>query len=105
MPKITWKFVNGDEISADVPFGDNMMEAAVAANVAGVIGECGGCLSCATCHVFVDDSWVGVTGEFDDMEEAMLDGTEFPRQANSRLSCQIEATEAMDGLILHVPGE
>lgn len=103
MPQVTWKLADGSEITADVQVGLNMMEAAVANNVQNVIGECGGCLSCATCHVVVDAAWVAATGAFDDMEDAMLDCADADRQDSSRLSCQIEATAALDGLILHVP--
>ena len=72
MPKVTWVLGNGKEITAEVPVGHNMMEAAVAHNVPDVIGECGGCLSCATCHVFVDPAWFAKTGGPSEMESDML---------------------------------
>jgi 2Fe-2S ferredoxin len=103
MPKITWKLKDGKEISADVPVGHNLMEAAVAKNVPNVIGECGGCLSCATCHVYVDEAWYGKTGAPDDMESDMLEITVAERKPTSRLSCQIKSAPELDGLILHVP--
>ncbi|MFK5977460.1 MAG: 2Fe-2S iron-sulfur cluster-binding protein [Rhizobiaceae bacterium] len=103
MPKVTWKLADGSEISVDVPIGHNMMQAAVANSVPGVVGECGGCLSCATCHVIVDEAWSEATGSFDDMEDAMLDCVETDRQDASRLSCQLECTQALDGLVLHLP--
>jgi len=100
---VTWKLPDGSEISADVADGTNMMEAAVANNVPNVIGECGGSLACATCHVYVDEAWVGKTGSFEDFEDAMLDATEAEREPNSRLSCQIVASDDLDGLMLIVP--
>jgi 2Fe-2S ferredoxin len=103
MPKVTWILDNGREITADVPVGHNLMEAAVANNVPDVIGECGGCLSCATCHVYVDAAWFSKTGGPGDMEGDMLEITTAERKELSRLSCQILASEALDGLILHVP--
>jgi 2Fe-2S ferredoxin len=103
MPKVTWILDNGREVTADVPVGHNLMEAAVANNVPDVIGECGGCLSCATCHVYVDPAWFAKTGGPGDMESDMLEITTAERQEMSRLSCQIVASEALDGLILHVP--
>ncbi|MFC3118590.1 2Fe-2S iron-sulfur cluster-binding protein [Jhaorihella thermophila] len=81
----------------------NMMQAAVANNVPGIIGECGGCLSCATCHVYVDPAWREATGTPEDMEDAMLDIAEGARRPESRLSCQIEASPELDGLVLIVP--
>lgn len=103
MPKVTWVLGNGKEISAAVPVGHNLMEAAVANNVPNVIGECGGCLSCATCHVYVDPAWFAKTGGPADMESDMLEITMAERKDTSRLSCQIKASDELDGLILHVP--
>lgn len=100
---VTWKLPDGREISAEVADGVNMMEAAVANNVPNVIGECGGSLACATCHVYVDDAWSAQTGLAGDFEDAMLDATEAERGPTSRLSCQIIASDALDGLTLIVP--
>ncbi|CUJ83153.1 2Fe-2S iron-sulfur cluster-binding protein [Shimia thalassica] len=101
--KAIWKLPNGEEITAEVSDGTNMMQAAVDNNVPGVVGECGGCLSCATCHVYVDPAWVEKTGVADDFEDAMLDVAEAERTDQSRLSCQIEASGELDGLVLIVP--
>ncbi len=103
MAHVTWRLPDGSEIKAEVKDGLSMMEGAVAANVPHVIGECGGCLSCATCHVYVHPDWVSAVGEIDDMQDAMLDATEAERQDNSRLSCQITSSAALDGLVLIVP--
>ena len=103
MPKVTWVLADGREITAEVPAGHSMMEAAVANNVPGVIGECGGCLSCATCHVFVDPAWFPKTGGPSEMESDMLEITLVDRQPTSRLSCQIVSAPELDGLILKVP--
>ena len=103
MGKATWILPDGRQITADVPGGHNLMEAAQAANVPHVIGECGGTLSCATCHVQVHDDWLAKTGTAGDFEDAMLDATEAPRGPASRLSCQIEMSAALDGIVLIVP--
>lgn len=103
MPKVTWVLGDGRKITADVAVGHTLMEAAVANNVPDVIGECGGCLSCATCHVYVDAAWHGKTGGPGDMEGEMLEITLAERRELSRLSCQIKASDELDGLILHVP--
>ncbi len=103
MPQVTWKMANGDTIVADVKAGTTLMEAALDNDVPEIIGECGGCLSCATCHVFVDPAWEDKVGSTDDMEDAMLDVTDVPKKANSRLSCQITMSDELDGLILEVP--
>ena len=103
MAKITWKLANGSIISAEVADGANLMNAAVANNVTGIVGECGGCLSCATCHVYVDVAWTERVGQPDMNEGAMLEITEAPKTELSRLSCQIAASAALDGLVLTVP--
>ncbi len=103
MPHVTWILPDGKKIGADVSAGTSLMTAAVANNVAGVVGECGGCLSCATCHVYVDDAWLDKVGPPDSIEDAMLEVTDTQRTSSSRLSCQIEASQELDGLILHVP--
>src|SRR2546425_537430 len=59
--------------------------------------QCGGCASCGTCHVYVDEAWQGKLKPPADFEDAMLDVVE-ERHDNSRLSCQIELTEELDGL-------
>ncbi len=101
--KATWILPDGRQITAEVPEGQSLMQAAVAANVPLVIGECGGNLSCATCHVVVTPDWVSRVGPPNDFEEPMLDITEAERQPASRLSCQIRMTAALDGLVLQVP--
>jgi ferredoxin, 2Fe-2S len=101
--KVTWILPDGGEVSADVADGVNMMAAAVDNNIPGITGECGGNLSCATCHVYVAEGWTEKTGGPDDFEDAMLDVTEAERKDTSRLSCQILANDALDGLVLVVP--
>jgi 2Fe-2S ferredoxin len=101
--KATWILPDGRSITADVPAGRTLMEAAVAANVPGVVGECGGSLSCATCHVHVAEDWAAATGTPGDFEEAMLDVSDAPRGPTSRLSCQIVMAPSLDGLVLRVP--
>jgi len=61
--------------------------------------ECGGASSCATCHVYVDEAWLDKLAEPSDDEEDLL-YTAKNRRPNSRLSCQILLSEALDGLKL-----
>ena len=104
MPTIHWTLPEGRTVSADVPEGVNLMTAATQIDIPYTLGECGGCLSCATCHVYVDDAWAERVGPATGNETGMLDFSEAPRQDNSRLSCQIIASVALDGLVLHIPG-
>ena len=68
----------------------------------GIKAECGGACACATCHVYVDEAWREKTGSPSAMEESMLDFAENV-EPNSRLSCQIKVTDALDGLVVRMP--
>ena len=65
---------------------------------------CGGCCACATCHVYIDDKWLHKLDPIDDDEESMLDQA-FDVKKNSRLSCQIQLIEELDGLELELAPE
>jgi ferredoxin, 2Fe-2S len=63
---------------------------------------CGGCCSCATCHVFIDDAWVNKIPQPSADEAELVEQTNSYKAGNSRLSCQIKFTEALDGISLTV---
>ena len=102
MPKITYVEFNGTEHAVDVRAGLTVMEGAIKNNVPGIDADCGGACACATCHVYVDDAWIAKTGKASSMEESMLD---FAQNVgpNSRLSCQINVTDQLDGLTVRMP--
>ena len=79
------------------------MQAAMDANLAGIEADCGGLLTCATCHVYVREPHASQLPPPTEDELAMLEFTASPRQANSRLSCQIALTDALDGLTVDLP--
>ncbi|MEQ8964053.1 MAG: 2Fe-2S iron-sulfur cluster-binding protein, partial [Coleofasciculus sp. C2-GNP5-27] len=58
--------------------------------------------SCATCHVYVEEAWLEKVGKTNPTEEALL-GMRDDRKPNSRLSCQIQLTEDLDGLTVTTP--
>lgn len=103
MAKITFITRAGETIVCEGESG-SVMELAVQNSVQGIDGDCGGVCSCATCHVHVDPAWIGQTGEAGEIEKDML---ELDDEANerSRLCCQLEISEQLDGLILHVAHE
>lgn len=102
MPKVHFIQSNGGETIIDAPAGWSMMEAAVKNGVSGIIADCGGACSCATCHVYVDPAWWDRLPPRTETEEAMLEFAIDP-QANSRLSCQIELDDAIDGIVVKIP--
>jgi ferredoxin, 2Fe-2S len=102
MPKITYIDHAGKEHVVEAPLGQTVMEAAVKHAVPGIDADCGGACACATCHVYVDEAWREKTGEASSMEQSMLDFANDV-EANSRLSCQIKVTGALDGLVVRLP--
>ena len=102
MPKITYVEFDGKEHAVEVKSGLSVMEGAIKNNIPGIDADCGGACACATCHVYVDEAWTDKTGSASAMEESMLDFAESV-QPNSRLSCQIKVTDAVDGLIVRMP--
>jgi len=77
------------------------MEAGRDANL-GIEGTCGGCLSCATCHIIVNPDWFEKTGVPSEDEVDMLD-LAFGLSQTSRLGCQIEMSDDLDGLKVAIP--
>jgi 2Fe-2S ferredoxin len=102
MPKITYINADGSSRTIDAEVGSTVMESAIKQGIPGIEAECGGACACATCHVYVDDAWTPVVGEPSPMEEDMLDFG-YDIRPNSRLSCQIKVTDALDGLIVRTP--
>lgn len=102
MAKVTYIEDNGTEHTIDVPNGTTLMEAAVKQGIPGIDGDCGGACACATCMVFVPEEWQGKLPGIEAMEETMLDFCER-REENSRLSCQIVASDELDGIRVKMP--
>ncbi len=102
MAKITYIEHSGQSHTIDAKPGQSVMEGAVKNNIPGIDADCGGACACATCHVYVDEAWADAAGKASVMEESMLDFADNV-QPNSRLSCQIIISDALDGLIVHMP--
>ncbi|NDB35125.1 MAG: ferredoxin [Flavobacteriia bacterium] len=67
-----------------------------------VVGECGGMAMCATCQVYVESDT-----ELEAQSDAELDMLDqaFYVKHNSRLGCQIQLHESLNGLILRLAPE
>ena len=102
MVKITYIEKNGKTHTVDVAEGLTVMEGAVQNNIPGIDGDCGGGMACATCHVYVKDEWFNKINKKSEGEDDMIDQAYEPNKL-SRLSCQIEVTTNVDGLIVHLP--
>lgn len=102
MPSIIFITHDGVEKEVHVEIGTSIMQAAVDNGIDAIVAECGGSCSCATCHCYIDDEWLSRVGESVGMEDDLLDCV-MERAPNSRLSCQIEMTEDLDGIIIRLP--
>ena len=100
MPKVTFVTESKEEITIENAQG-TLMEIATEHDVEGIDGACGGVCSCSTCHVRVRPEWLEKTGKAEGMEKDTL---EFEDLADdrSRLCCQIEMSDELDGLTVDV---
>lgn len=103
MPTIHYIHPDGQHTTVDAKAGTSVMEAAIRNNVRGIEAECGGSCSCATCHVYVDPAFFARLPAADDMESELLEGVAAPREATSRLGCQITMAADLDGLTVRIP--
>lgn len=100
MAAITFITSNNQTITVEANTG-SVMELALNNNILGIEGKCGGVCSCATCHVYVAPSFMELTGKAGEIEKDMLEMNDNVNEY-SRLSCQIEITEELDGLVVTV---
>ena len=101
--KIEFVTSNGETVSAQAEVGDNLLRVAQAAGLP-LEGTCEGQMACSTCHVIVAGEWFDRLEEASEEEEDMLDLAAGVART-SRLSCQIDLTEEMDGLTVTIPAE
>jgi 2Fe-2S ferredoxin len=87
----------GETHEIEVSAGDNIMEPLRDLDD-GVEALCGGMCSCATCHIFVDPDWFAKLDPAQDDELELLEETECYREEESRLSCQVEYSDDLDGM-------
>ena len=92
---------NVQELSADI--GLTLMEIIRDAGM-DIEAACGGCCACATCHLYVDKDWFSKLLVREDDEESMLDQA-FNLKVNSRLGCQIEFNDELDGIKVELAPE
>jgi 2Fe-2S ferredoxin len=102
VPKIRLIEFNGNDHTIEAEVGNSLMQNAINNAVPGIDADCGGACACGTCHCFIEGEWGAATGEADAMEEAML-GMRPDRADTSRLSCQIDVTDDMDGMVVRLP--
>jgi len=106
MNEINVKFVSSDgeqTLEVVAKEGDNLLTVAQIHDQP-LEGTCEGQMACSTCHVIVDKDDFDKLPEASEMEEDMLDLAAGVKRT-SRLACQIELTESLDGLTVRIPSE
>ncbi len=101
MTKIIFTLNDGNKKIIEAENGLSLMEIA-RDNDLGIEGTCGGSISCCTCHLIVDKDWFKVVGPPNPDEEDMLD-LAVDLKPTSRLGCQIEVSDDLNGLIVKIP--
>lgn len=101
---LTVRFVtaDGNRVTAEAEAGACLLEVAQGAGMP-LEGTCEGQMACSTCHVIVAPEWFEKLEPASNDEEDMLDLAAGVTRT-SRLSCQIELTDALDGIELRIPG-
>jgi ferredoxin, 2Fe-2S len=104
MPKLVVANRAGEEFEIEAANGVSVMEAIRDGGFDELLALCGGCCSCATCHVYVDPAHIDRLESMSEDENDLLDSSEH-RDVCSRLSCQIQMSEALSGLRVSIAQE
>ena len=88
------------ELEAPTDMNMNVMELCKSAEMP-VEGTCGGMAMCASCHCYVESAHTETMPEKSDAEEDMLDEA-FHVKEESRLGCQIQLADALDGMVIRL---
>ena len=104
MPKLIVVTREGEEREIMGEAGLSVMEVIRDNGIDEILALCGGCCSCATCHVHVDPEFAPKLKPMSEDENDLLESTS-DRDEFSRLSCQIEFGDALDGLKVTIAEE
>ena len=104
MPRIKIVDTSGDMREVDATEGLSVMEVIRDNGFDDLLALCGGCCSCATCHVYADASVLEKLPAISEEEDALLDSSDH-RKSNSRLSCQLRVTPALEGGLFTIAPE
>lgn len=104
MPKLVVVNRAGEEKTVEASAGLSVMEAIRDAGFDELLALCGGCCSCATCHVHIDPAYMDKLSAMSEDENDLLDSSDH-RNEQSRLSCQIHLSDAVDGLKVTIAQE
>jgi 2Fe-2S ferredoxin len=104
MPKVYVTTREGEHRIVEATSGRSLMENLREGGIDEILALCGGNCSCATCHVHIAEEWLDRLPPMSADEDDLLDSSD-DRRSDSRLSCQIPVTDALDGLSVTVAAE
>ena len=104
MSKLIVTLRDGEERVIDGAAGLSVMDVIRDGGIDEILALCGGCCSCATCHVFVDSAFADKVPAMSEDENDLLDSTDS-RNESSRLSCQIQMNDSLEGLVVTIAPE
>ena len=104
MPKLIVVNRSGEESIVEAESGLTVMEAIRDNGFDELLALCGGCCSCATCHVHVDPAFKDRLPPMSEDEDDLLESSD-DRDEHSRLSCQIDFVDDLDGLRVTIAKE
>ncbi len=104
MAKLVVVSRDGTEKEVEAQSGLSVMEIIRDSGFDELLALCGGCCSCATCHIHVDAAFADKINAMSEDENDLLDSSSH-RDETSRLSCQINFTDALDGLKVRIAEE
>lgn len=102
MVRITFVEHDGTCHAVEAGSHQSLMQAATQNGVRGILAECGGARVCGTCHCYIDEPWRNAAGTPCEDERMLVEFSEH-HSSDSRLSCQIRVSEAMDGMVVRHP--
>jgi ferredoxin, 2Fe-2S len=102
MVQVTFIEADGTSRTIAAKLGDPLMIAARNIGVRGIVAECGGSAMCATCHCYVISVAAGALPAPKPDEVDTIEFNANAPQDNSRLTCQITVTAALEGAVFQV---
>ena len=103
MVSVRFITARGEKVEVSAEPGQRLLEVGQAAGMP-LEGTCEGQMACSTCHVVIAREWFDKLIPASEDEEDMLDLAAGVTRT-SRLSCQIELSEELDGIEVRIPGE
>ena len=104
MTKLTITDTEGETREVEGEVGLSVMEIIRDNDFDDLAAICGGCCSCCTCHVYVEEEWLDKLPQMEEDERDLLEDAEN-FMPNSRLSCQIEFDDSLDGIAVTIAPE